>query len=220
MELDHLIVFTTADAPEVARLEALGLTPSYRRTHAGQGTANACFCFENAYLEILWVTYEAETRSAPVARLQLAARAQWRTGATNPFGIAWRPTMVGERGPPCWPCTPPYLPAGAAIAVATASDDLSQPLLFSFPGSLPPRDWPPARRGNLQAAGGFGRLEMQTLRLPNHGPTSPALHQVAAALGAGIETDPCGSYANDVTLTCADGTSPRWLRFPDCDWLP
>ncbi len=220
MELDHLVLFTTADAPEVARLEALDLTPTYCRTHVGQGTANVCFCFENAYLEILWVTNEAETRSAPVARLQLAARAQWRTAATNPFGIAWRPTTGGEQGPTAWPCTPPYLPAGAAIAVATASDDLSQPLLFSFPGSLPPRDWPPARQGNLQAAGGFGRLDVQTFRLPNHGPASPALHQVAAALGAGIETDPCGSYAIDVTLTCSDGTSLRRLRLPDCDWLP
>ncbi len=220
MELDHLVVFTTADAPEVASLEALGLTPTYRRTHAGQGTANVCFCFENAYLEVLWVTNEAETRSAPVARLQLAARAQWRTAATNPFGIAWRPTTGMEEVPPVWPCTPPYLPAGAAIAVATASDDLSQPLLFSFPGSLPPRDWPPARQGHLQAAGGFGRLDVQTLRLPNHRPASPALRQVAAALGADIEPDPSSSFAIDVTLTGSGGASLRTLRLPACAFLP
>jgi len=220
VELDHLILFTTAEAPEVVRLEALGLTPSYRRTHAGQGTANVCFCFENASLEVLWVTHEAETLSAPVARLQLAARARWRTAATNPFGIAWRPTTGGEQGPPCWPCTPPYLPAGAAIAVATASDDLHQPLLFSFPGAQPPRDWPAERRGALQAAGGFGRLEIQTLLLPDHVVASPALRQVAAALGARIASDPSGSYGLAVTLSRSDGASLRTLRLPEGTFLP
>ena len=102
MELDHLFFLTTAAAPELAALNALGLTPTYRRTHAGQGTSNVCYAFANAFLEVLWVTDVAEAQSAPVARLQLDRRSAWTTAGTSPFGIAWRATAHDRtvaRGP-------------------------------------------------------------------------------------------------------------------------
>jgi hypothetical protein len=34
--------------------------------HPGQGTANACFFFENAYLEVLWRHDDSELSSAVV----------------------------------------------------------------------------------------------------------------------------------------------------------
>jgi hypothetical protein len=102
VELDHLFLLTTPAAPEVAALAALGLTPTYRRTHVGQGTANVCYAFANAFLEVLWVTDAAEAQSPPVARMQLAARAAWPTGQSSPFGIAWRPTARGAHHVPTW----------------------------------------------------------------------------------------------------------------------
>ena len=55
IELDHLLVFVepAEAAPGGAvfeRLAALGLEPSFARRHAGQGTANLCYAFDNAYL--------------------------------------------------------------------------------------------------------------------------------------------------------------------------
>ncbi len=219
MELDHLFFLTTAAAPEIAALEALGLTPTYRRTHVGQGTANVCYAFENAYLEVLWVTDLAETRSAPIARMKLDARAAWRTEGTSPFGLAWRPTTPDAPAVPTWSYRPPYLPDGVGIDVAVASDDPRQPSLFTFPGSQAPRTWPEARRGALQAAGGFDQLTLQTIWLPPDVPPSAALAHVAAAFGARVAVDPDGAYAMDVALRRADGGPPHTIRLPTCQRL-
>lgn len=54
LALDHLFVFVEPGAPERAALERAGLRESFRRRHPGQRTANVCFCFDNAYLELLW----------------------------------------------------------------------------------------------------------------------------------------------------------------------
>ena len=60
VELDHIFVMCDLGAPELAALEAIGLDgPPRRSTHAGQGTANACVVFENAFLELLWLTTRA-----------------------------------------------------------------------------------------------------------------------------------------------------------------
>jgi Glyoxalase-like domain len=217
VELDHLFIVTTPDAPEGRRLEALGLTPTYRRAHVGQGTANVCYCFENAFLEVLWITSEAEARSASVARMQLSQRAQWRTSKTNPFGIAWRGATTGAHPIPTWSCTPPYLPAGVAIDVATESDDLTQPLMFSFPGARPPREWPDARRGTLQTAGGFTRLALSKLWLPAAGKPSDTLRRIAAFSDASIGVGETDAYGLDITLVRHGSEPGLQLRLPACE---
>jgi hypothetical protein len=50
VKIDHLFVFVEPPATEAAELEQAGLRESFRRRHPGQGTTNACFCFDNAYL--------------------------------------------------------------------------------------------------------------------------------------------------------------------------
>jgi hypothetical protein len=215
MELDHLFFLTTATAPELEALASLGLTPTYRRTHTGQGTANVCFAFSNAFLEVLWMTDARDAESPSVARLQLATRARWRSNGANPFGIAWRPASSGEKVEVAtWPCHPPYLPADRAIDVALDSDDPRQPLLFTFPGSSAPSTWPAERRGALQSTGGYERLALQTLWLPPDVLPGVALRRVADALDARIAVHPDGAYAVDVTLTRADGAAPLTVRLP------
>ena len=68
LAVDHLFLLIEPDGPEIEALRHLGLTETYRRTHPGQGTANACFAFDNLYLELLWLTREAEARSANQSR--------------------------------------------------------------------------------------------------------------------------------------------------------
>ncbi len=65
LSLCHVFVFVKPGAPEATGLYAAGMVESYRRRHPGQGTANVCFCFDNAFLELLWVTSEAEVTSPP-----------------------------------------------------------------------------------------------------------------------------------------------------------
>ncbi len=217
MELDHFFILTTPSAPEIRRLEAIGLTPTYRREHVGQGTANVCYCFENAFLEVLWVRSETEARSPAVARMQLAERADWRTSRTSPFGIAWRGETRGASTIPTWQCLPPYLPAGVAIDVATDSDDLAQPLMFTFPGSRAPREWPASRRGVLQAAHGFTTIELRTVWLPPEVRPSATLRQLAAACQASIDVGSARSHGLDIILKRQGAEAELQLRFPECE---
>lgn len=158
IELDHIfwMVAKTDVGRVTSRLEGLGLRESYRRDHPGQGTTNVCYCFDNAFLEILWMESEADARSPAIARTLLADRG---TGEANPFGLAWR----GNAGLPMWDYTPPYLPKGLAIQMATANDDPLLPLMFTFSGFKPPLDLPPDRHNGMQHAAGFTRLDLTAI---------------------------------------------------------
>ncbi len=167
MELDHLFIMVADGAEAEQRARELGLTETYRRRHAGQGTENLCCCFENLFVEFLWVHGEAEARSPPIRRTMLYERSLWRTAGTCPFGIAWRNASAGTLSSlDCWPFQPPYLPAGVSLPVTNSSDDPTQPMLFGSPGTVSPRDWPMERRGLLQYPAGFTEVTRVELGLP------------------------------------------------------
>lgn len=132
IELDHIFWAMPRYRANkaIGLLTGIGLRESYRRSHAGQGTANVCFCFDNGFIELLWVEDTVAARSQPIARTKLALRER---GLANPMGLAWR----GDAELSMWNYQPPYLPANVAIPMAVMSDDPALPLLFSFPGSKP-----------------------------------------------------------------------------------
>ncbi len=176
VEIDHLFVFVEPAGPQIAALQRLGLVETYRRRHAGQGTANACYAFDNLYLELLWITDEREVRSPAIRRTGLYERSNWASGDASPFGIAWRETPGGTRfDMQTWDFTPPYLPAGLAISVSVDSDDPRQPFLFRSPGHSAPADWPADRRGDLQSRAGLGAVTGITLVMPTSAPIGPGL---------------------------------------------
>jgi hypothetical protein len=136
MEIDHVFMLVSADSPII---HSTGLIETYRRLHQGQGTQNICFCFENLFLEMLWVNNQAEATREAIGRTKLYERSKWLQDPTvNPFGIAWRKNQQPSQAEvPTWDFAPPYLPLGLVIPVATDSDDLSQPMMFqSCPGQV------------------------------------------------------------------------------------
>lgn len=177
--IDHLFLFIEPDGPEINALKRLGLTETYRRAHPGQGTTNVCFAFDNLYLELLWLTSEAEARSPAIARSRLWERSQWRTQGSCPFGVAVRGDLASA-GVPTWDYRPPYLaqvlPAGAGIPVATASDDPALPMVFVSPGKDSPAQWPEERRSTLQQAAGFGPVLSVGLGLPARVASTPLMN--------------------------------------------
>ena len=66
LELDHVFICCDVDAPEADRLVRIGLTEGSGNVHAGQGTANRRFFFEDTYIELLWVCNPGEARSDSV----------------------------------------------------------------------------------------------------------------------------------------------------------
>jgi hypothetical protein len=214
LEIDHLFVFIEPDGPEIEALRRLGLVETYRRAHPGQGTANVCFAFDNLYLELLWLTSEAEARSGPIARTRLWERSQWRSLGTCPFGIAVRGDLAGA-GVPVWDYRPPYLPPGLSIAVATGSDDPMQPMLFVSPGREAPRDWPAERRGRLQRDAGWGEVREVVLRLAAGVAPCAALVSLAAASGLTLQPGEGPAHGLSLDLVGVDGSVARTLSIPD-----
>jgi predicted metal-dependent HD superfamily phosphohydrolase len=209
--LDHLFLFVEPDGPEGDALKRLGLAETYRRAHPGQGTANACFAFDNLFLELLWLTSEAEARSAPIARTRLWERSRWAETGACPFGIAVRGDLAGA-GVPTWNYRPPYLPEGMAIPVATASDDPALPMVFVSPGTQAPAQWPEERKGRLQQDAGFGRVLSVQLGLPARAASAPIWHALASSIPSmDVAPRPDGSYRLRLALADPEGQHTHTL---------
>ena len=125
-ELDHIFAMTAPGGGDAATLEAAGFVFGLQRDHPGQGTANHCFMFRNAYLELIYATGDEAIRSPTVLRTGLWERARWRDSGASPFGVCLRGR--GEPPVPTWPYYAKYLPAGQSIPIA--GDELRAPLLF------------------------------------------------------------------------------------------
>lgn len=111
------------------------------RIHQGQGTANACAYFENAFFELLFPIDSDELESEAVRPLGLKERIEWEATGACPFGVCLRPaaTLAGPKMPPveCWSYAPSYVPAGSSIPIATPPGSIHEPLVFLSTGRHP-----------------------------------------------------------------------------------
>lgn len=215
MEIDHLFVFVGPGAPEAAALREAGLVESFRRRHPGQGTANACYCFDDAYLELLWVEDPEEAAAPALARLGFEARARWRETGASPFGISVRGGGPGLPFP-SWDYRPSYLPAGMAIPVAADGDDPVRPFVFRSPGNARPDAWTDGRAGARQRAAGLAEIASIRLELPPAVAPGPALRHLGEA--GLVETAPGAAHRMVLTLSRAGGGAPLRLSLPDFVW--
>jgi hypothetical protein len=223
VKIDHLFVFVEPPATEAAELEQAGLRESFRRRHPGQGTTNACFCFDNAYLELLWVVDLAEMAAPAVARTGLAGRADWRRTGGSPFGIALRTAADDEAVPfETWDYRAPFLPEGLSIPVARSSDDPCQPFLFRSPGSLRPDAWTDGRAGLRQRPAGLAEITGVHLEFPIGASPADDYRWLA---DAGLLTFGRGAAGHRMVLTLSysvgshsAGGPPRRLSLPDFSW--
>jgi len=140
LELDHVFFFVESQTQAEAWVSALGLSESYRRKHPGQGTENICCCFNNAYLEFLWINDVDEVLSPQTVPLGFAARADWSLLGSAPMGFALR-GVDGAMPFETWDYRPNYLPDGMAILMASDSADARQPLVFAPPMGARPDQW-------------------------------------------------------------------------------
>ncbi len=209
-ELCHVFVFVDDRAAALAALEACGLTESFRRVHDGQGTANICACFDNAYLEVLWPDDPVALASVSVARTRLSERSRWRDTGASPFGIGLR----GRIPFPTWEYRPPYLPDGNGIAIALGSEDPRQPFLFRSPGDSRPDSWTDGRAGERQAKAGLAEISGLHMELPVG--ATPAVRNL---VDRGFLTlKPAVRHRLLMTVTTTDGKK-RVLALPDFTWV-
>lgn len=212
MELDHIFLLIEQDGPEPEALNALGLVESFRRAHPGQGTANVCYCFDNAYLELLWVTDWDEVAAPQTLRTRLKERAAWRSNGASPFGISLR----GGAFPPFpfWEYRPTYLSEGMAIPVALDSEHPGHPFLFQSPGDAAPLAWTDGRAGQRQVQAGLRDIMGGHLETPVAAGIAPSLHAVAAAGWLSVAQ----GETHRLSLDIRGDDGPRRLILPECVW--
>ena len=143
MELDHVFVCVPDLSGAERALAEFGLQFGLHAIHQGQGTANACAFFDNAYLELLAPHDEQELKSPRVRPLALWERLHWRETGASPFGIALR-GHEAEMPVKTWPYEAAFLPSGLSIQIVTAPHTPAAPLVFLITPSLPIRLRTPA----------------------------------------------------------------------------
>src|SRR5258708_38505231 len=91
LAVDH--VFICVENPHAAEraLADFGVQFGRRRIHQGQGTANACAFFDNAYLELLWRHDDDDLQSEVVRPLGLWERVRLREDRAPAFCAPVRP---------------------------------------------------------------------------------------------------------------------------------
>lgn len=169
MDLDH--VFICVEDPSSAErvLSDFGVQFRRRAVHRGQGTANACAFFDNAYLELLWRYDDEELLSEMIRPLALWERVRWQQTGASPFGVALRPgaeTVPVET----WPYHASFLPDGAKLLIVTRKHAAHEALIFLVPEPLPIQLRPPiAHRGRHR------RVTRIKVSGPQVSPLSPGL---------------------------------------------
>ena len=161
LAVDH--VFICVENPHAAEraLADFGLQFGRRRIHQGQGTANACAFFDNAYLELLWRHDDDELQSEVVRPLGLWERVRWRETGASPFGVAFRHEN-GEVPIETWPYAAPFLPEGTTIPIVTPRFMWHEPLVFLYV-SQPPVTAPSERQPPREHRGERRRLTKVTV---------------------------------------------------------
>jgi len=214
--IDHIFMLIDPEGPEIGQMSKLGLVETYRRVHLGQGTRNVCYCFDNMFLELLWIDDPNTVVSPTIRRTGLYKRSLWRSQEVCPFGIAWRASNSGaEPAISTWAFCPPYLPNGMTIAVAEDSDDLQQPMMFRSPGSAPPIDWPPEKRGDLQHSGELGAVQEIIFTMPASIPPSEALKTIALACKPCLTLVAGHTWRLEMRIAGLNGRSELIFALPD-----
>ncbi len=142
LQLDHIFVLASPNAPEADRLTEAGLIEGTSREHPGQGTSNRRFFFANTTLEFLYIHNIAEAINGAGSKLKLVERAINAEG--SPFGLVTR-WFGDEPTPdyPYWEYQPDYFPAPMCFYVGKNSDNFDEPLCICMPPALPPPSTPP-----------------------------------------------------------------------------
>lgn len=196
MQIDHIFVRTTLNAPEAELLRAFGLTEGSGNRHPGQGTENRRFFFYNAFIELLWIADIAEVTSAATTPTMLHQRLSDQHA--SPFGVCFRPgPEQTEASFLVWPYAPAYLPAGMSIGIACDAD-LTEPMWFYFEQAQAPEAAPAERRQPLVHACGARRITAITITTPTEKPWSSAA--AAATRSEGLSMVKGDSHLMEITF--------------------
>ncbi len=133
LTLDHIFVITCPGAPVGDQLLDLRWVEGSANSHAGQGTANRRFFFDEFVLEFLFVADVDEALNGAGRNLKIQQRSV-QAGAC-PVGLVVR--SQSEPVFPHWKYYPDYFGGKMSFYVGENSDNFSEPLCICMPIDLP-----------------------------------------------------------------------------------
>ena len=134
MTPDHIFIFTNDQGKIADQLVEFGLTEGSSRVHAGQGTSNRKFYFENFFLEILWVHDETEINSELIKPIGLWQRAYYQSSDFSPFGLCIVNTNeTNNLFENAHKYQPSYFPDGMVIDILKNEHQPNFPWTFRLP---------------------------------------------------------------------------------------
>ena len=134
MNIDHIFIFTNNNGKVADELVNFGLTEGSNRIHAGQGTTNRKFYFDNFFLEILWVHNANEIESNKTKPMGLWQRAEYKTNHFSPFGLCLVNSDNSETiFKTAFRYQPDYFPQGMEIDIIKNEDQTDLPWTFRLP---------------------------------------------------------------------------------------
>ena len=146
LEIDHLFILVSKDAPERQALVEAGFRDSGDTArHEGQGTASMFFFFENAYFELAWTEDEQELREGLGDDAEsMLARGSWRKTGASPFGIGMRFRDGGEGRQLTFPCklySAEWMRPGTTAQIVKDLSEIREPQYFVVPEYMALPSW-------------------------------------------------------------------------------
>lgn len=135
IQVDHIFIFCNDRGRSAEQLINKGFIEGSSRVHAGQGTTNRKFYFENCFIEIIWVSDEKEITSDKIRPMGLWERANAHNdNGYSPFGIC----VVNNKASDdiftdVEVYQPDYFPEGMCIEILSHVNTPSLPMLFRLP---------------------------------------------------------------------------------------
>jgi hypothetical protein len=172
MELDHIFIFTQEHDQLADSLKMFGVNEGAPNVHPGQGTACRRFFFQNAYLELVWVIDEEESKSAAIAPAKLWERSHYHLTNHCPFGLCFRARKQTNNSitllfDDAWRYYSAFLPKGQFANIASNEHFPAEPMLFEMPFfAIAPKDYPLAKQQPLMHKKGFKEITKVSLTLP------------------------------------------------------
>ncbi|CAG9000565.1 MAG: hypothetical protein CENE_02564 [Candidatus Celerinatantimonas neptuna] len=167
MEVDHIFLRVSHNAPEAELFKHIGFIEGSSNRHCGQGTANRRFFFHNFCLELIFIDDMDECQNTPYTQIKLFERLTDSMASASPFGICFRPSKdeIPDQAPfPTWNYQPQYLPSDLTIAVAPVR--LNEPMWFYLSFAIPPEQTPIPHQQPLAHPCGVNRLTHINLFMP------------------------------------------------------
>ncbi|MFV0421028.1 hypothetical protein [Oleidesulfovibrio sp.] len=189
MELDHIFICTTQDAPAAeAIINAIGLIEGSSNRHLGQGTVNKRFFFHNFMLELLWVETTEELERETTKPIGLKERFTALSDAKiSPFGLIFRPSVSNQCPFQFRSYHPDYLPAELDMKVASQSP-LCEPsyVFIDFIKQTPVR----AIKEPILHPAGIEQLTSATITVDGEQPLSKVAEVINLSEGVTVESGP------------------------------